>query len=183
MDFPLSPIFIAGDEFYLKEWPEVEGYSFKEVLVSFPKATPIGVKEHASQTVVLNPEDDYVIQPGTSTVISLPKYSSDIVFWTQPMSIEQKLCILPSPACRLFWRSNKLSSLPIRSWDTLMTCRWQNYSIGRGWWHISAHRAPYMWSSHDVSWVEAKTENGEDFVPWLAQRHAWHHQCAGQVRW
>ena len=38
---------------------------FKEVLVSFPKATPIGVKEAASQTVVLNPEDDYVIQPGT----------------------------------------------------------------------------------------------------------------------
>lgn len=57
--------FFTGDEFYLKEWPEVEGYSFKEVLVSFPRATPIGVKERATDTVVLNPEDDYVIQPGT----------------------------------------------------------------------------------------------------------------------
>jgi len=54
----------AGDEFYLKEWPQVEGYSFREVLISFPKATPIGVKEHATQSVVLNPEDTYIIQPG-----------------------------------------------------------------------------------------------------------------------
>ena len=42
----------------------MEGYSFREVLISFPKATPIGVKEHASQNVVLNPEDTYIIQPG-----------------------------------------------------------------------------------------------------------------------
>jgi hypothetical protein len=57
--------FTAGDEFYLKEWPQVEGYSFREVLISFPKATPIGVKEFATQSVVLNPEDTYIIQPGT----------------------------------------------------------------------------------------------------------------------
>ena len=62
----------AGDEFYLKEWPEVEGYSFREVLVSFPKATPIGVKEHASQKVVLNPEDNYIIQPGGELLKLLP---------------------------------------------------------------------------------------------------------------
>lgn len=64
---------LAGDEFYLKEWPEIEGYTFKEVLVSFPKATPIGVKEHASQTVVLNPEDQYIIQPGVMLCMSAAK--------------------------------------------------------------------------------------------------------------
>ena len=42
----------------------MEGYSFREVLVSFPKATPIGVKELATDKVMLNPEDDYIIQPG-----------------------------------------------------------------------------------------------------------------------
>lgn len=55
----------AGDEFYLKEWPQVEGYTFREVLVSFSSATPIGVKEAATGAVLLNPEDNYVIQPGT----------------------------------------------------------------------------------------------------------------------
>ncbi len=62
----------VGDEFYLKEWPQVEGYSFREVLISFPKATPIGVKEHATQNVVLNPEDTYIIQPGTLGVMPDP---------------------------------------------------------------------------------------------------------------
>ena len=55
----------AGDEFYLKEWPQVEGLTFRQVLVSFPAATPIGVKETATDNVMLNPEDNYVIQPGT----------------------------------------------------------------------------------------------------------------------
>ena len=56
----------AGDEFYLKQWPQVEGYTFKEVLTCFPAATPIGVEEHASQRVVLNPEDSYIVQAGQS---------------------------------------------------------------------------------------------------------------------
>lgn len=42
----------------------MEGYSFREVLTSFPAATPIGVKEHSTGRVVLNPEDTYVIQEG-----------------------------------------------------------------------------------------------------------------------
>ena len=54
----------AGDEFYLKEWPQVEGYSFREVLTSFPSATPIGIKEQSTERVVLNPEDTYIIQKG-----------------------------------------------------------------------------------------------------------------------
>ena len=56
--------FAAGDEFYLKDWPHLTGYTFQEALVSFPAATPIGVKENASGKVVLNPEDDYIIQDG-----------------------------------------------------------------------------------------------------------------------
>lgn len=60
---------LQGDEFYLKEWPQVEGYTFREVLVSFPNATPIGVKEYASQAVILNPEDTYVIQPGDKIIV------------------------------------------------------------------------------------------------------------------
>ena len=42
----------------------MEGYTFREVLVSFPKATPIGVEEKATLNVLLNPQDDYIIQPG-----------------------------------------------------------------------------------------------------------------------
>ena len=60
----------TGDEFYIKEWPEVEGYTFREVLVSFPKATPIGVEEKATLNVLLNPQDDYLIQPGAAPNLS-----------------------------------------------------------------------------------------------------------------
>ena len=55
----------------MKEWPQIAGYSFKEVLTCFPAATPIGVKEHSSQKVVLNPEDTYIIQPGVHCTILL----------------------------------------------------------------------------------------------------------------
>ena len=60
----------TGDEFYLKEWPQVEGYSFRDLLTSFPAATPIGVKEHSTERVVLNPEDTYIIQNGECVVQS-----------------------------------------------------------------------------------------------------------------
>ena len=61
----------VGDEFYIKAWPELEGRTFNEVLISFPAATPVGLKLGASGTVVLNPESDYVLETGTSSVRQL----------------------------------------------------------------------------------------------------------------
>jgi len=52
---------LAGDEFYSKEWPHMEGLSFDAVLLMFPLATPLGVESDG--TVILNP-GDYIIKPG-----------------------------------------------------------------------------------------------------------------------
>lgn len=53
----------AGDEFYAREWPELEGLPFSTVMLRFPEATPIGVECDGS--VMLNPPDSYVMLPGT----------------------------------------------------------------------------------------------------------------------
>lgn len=52
----------AGDEFYMKEWPQLTGKSFMEVLVSFPEAIPLGIRN--SSGLLINPDDNYIMQPG-----------------------------------------------------------------------------------------------------------------------
>lgn len=55
---------LAGDEFYIREWPELTGKSFQEVLLSFPSALPVGVKIQATGEVKLNPDDSYTMADG-----------------------------------------------------------------------------------------------------------------------
>ena len=59
----------VGDEFYIKAWPILEGRTFNEVLISFPMATPVGLKLAASGAVVLNPESDYVMEAGATAAL------------------------------------------------------------------------------------------------------------------
>ena len=73
----------AGDEFYIKAWPELEGRTFNEVLISFPAATPVGLKLGSSGTIVLNPESDYVLETGAPSL------------GTRLMSGLQIFCMLP----------------------------------------------------------------------------------------
>lgn len=72
----------------MKEWPQIEGTAFKEVLISFPMATPIGVKEAATGAVVLNPEDQYVIQPGKKS--KLPSTVNNTPFIQTRTSVSGK---------------------------------------------------------------------------------------------
>lgn len=46
----------------MKEWPQLTGRSFMEVLVSFPDAIPLGIRN--SDGLSINPDDNYVLQKG-----------------------------------------------------------------------------------------------------------------------
>ena len=50
-----------GDEFYLKEWPELTGKKFGEIFVRFDDAVPLGIKHDG--VVILNPSDEQVPPP------------------------------------------------------------------------------------------------------------------------
>ncbi|KAK9903321.1 hypothetical protein WJX75_002746 [Coccomyxa subellipsoidea] len=56
-----------GDEFYMKEWPQLTGKSFMEVLVSFPEAIPLGIRN--SSGLLINPDDNYIMQPGDHVIV------------------------------------------------------------------------------------------------------------------
>lgn len=56
-------IFGAGDEFYMREWPELVGRSFLEVLTMFPDAVPLGIRTPEGN-LMINPEDSFVINAG-----------------------------------------------------------------------------------------------------------------------
>ncbi|BDA49994.1 Ion channel DMI1 [Coccomyxa sp. Obi] len=56
-----------GDEFYMKEWPQLTGRSFMEVLVSFPDAIPLGIRN--SDGLSINPDDNYVLQKGDHVIV------------------------------------------------------------------------------------------------------------------
>jgi hypothetical protein len=53
-----------GEEFYLKEWPELVGVPFKELQFRFPNAIPLGMKyaevEEGKPRIQLNPDNDLV---------------------------------------------------------------------------------------------------------------------------
>ena len=57
-------------EFYIKRWPQLDGMQFEDVSISFPDATPCGVKvaSYGGKTV-LNPEDSYVLQEGNKVLV------------------------------------------------------------------------------------------------------------------
>eukprot|EP00586_Coscinodiscus_wailesii_P022876 CAMPEP_0172499366 /NCGR_PEP_ID=MMETSP1066-20121228/126348_1 /TAXON_ID=671091 /ORGANISM="Coscinodiscus wailesii, Strain CCMP2513" /LENGTH=736 /DNA_ID=CAMNT_0013273075 /DNA_START=251 /DNA_END=2461 /DNA_ORIENTATION=- len=54
-----------GDEFYIEHWKQLEGRKFKDILCRFDDAVPVGVKETCG-TILLNPDDDYIIGEGCS---------------------------------------------------------------------------------------------------------------------
>ena len=57
-----------GDEFYFKEWPELEGKTFKEILFSFHSAIPIGMVTEEGE-IKLNPGDDEVLEKGCALIV------------------------------------------------------------------------------------------------------------------
>ncbi|CAH8334448.1 unnamed protein product [Eruca vesicaria subsp. sativa] len=56
-------------EFYIKKWPQLDGYRFEDVLVSFPDAIPCGVKVAVDGKIVLNPSDNYVLEEGDEILV------------------------------------------------------------------------------------------------------------------
>jgi len=58
-----------GCEFYMKEWPELEGASFGEAVYRFPEAIVCGVKSKRKGTTLLNPPDSYVIAAGDQLLV------------------------------------------------------------------------------------------------------------------
>lgn len=57
-------------EFYIKRWPELDGLSFKDVLISFPDAIPCGVKVAAEGgKIIINPDDSYVLRDGDEVLV------------------------------------------------------------------------------------------------------------------
>jgi hypothetical protein len=58
-----------GDEFYIQNWPELEGLLFDEITCRFDDAVPIGVKKAADGTIVINPMHDFRIQRGDEILV------------------------------------------------------------------------------------------------------------------
>ncbi|KAF9684961.1 hypothetical protein SADUNF_Sadunf03G0004700 [Salix dunnii] len=57
-------------EFYIKRWPQLDGLSFQDVLISFPEAIPCGVKVAAGGgKIKLNPDDNYVLKEGDEVLV------------------------------------------------------------------------------------------------------------------
>merc|ERR1719356_93445 len=51
-----------GDEFYMREWPTLEGIRFGDLIERFPDAVPIGISTRHGQ-MVLNPDPDRFLCP------------------------------------------------------------------------------------------------------------------------
>ncbi|KAK9868350.1 hypothetical protein WJX84_002514 [Apatococcus fuscideae] len=58
-----------GDEFYMRVWDDVVGRSFRDVLISFPTATPIGIKHGKAGCLRLNPPDDYIVKADDQIIV------------------------------------------------------------------------------------------------------------------
>ncbi|GMH39161.1 hypothetical protein BSKO_07059 [Bryopsis sp. KO-2023] len=58
-----------GAEFYFQEWPELEGKTFGEIVMSFPDAIPLGITPAHGRRVNLNPESGYVFQRGDQLLV------------------------------------------------------------------------------------------------------------------
>jgi hypothetical protein len=57
-----------GDEFYVKNWPELEGVPFGEISRRFPLAIPIGLKSE-NGTFTLKPSNNYVLKSTDEVVV------------------------------------------------------------------------------------------------------------------
>jgi hypothetical protein len=57
-----------GDEFYIKNWPELSGVPFGEVSRRFPQAIPIGLKNENGE-LTLKPSNGYVLKSTDSVIV------------------------------------------------------------------------------------------------------------------
>ncbi len=57
-----------GDEFYIKNWPELVGVTFGEISRRFPMAIPIGLKSE-NGTITLKPSNKYVLTSTDEVVV------------------------------------------------------------------------------------------------------------------
>lgn len=80
-------------EFYIKRWPELDGLSFKDILISFPDAIPCGVKVAADGgKIVINPDDSYVMRDGDEVLVIAedddtysPGSLPEVIFCSNPL--------------------------------------------------------------------------------------------------
>mmetsp|Transcript_47982 Transcript_47982/g.138923 ORF Transcript_47982/g.138923 Transcript_47982/m.138923 type:complete len:946 (-) Transcript_47982:108-2945(-) len=57
-----------GDEFYMWEWPELQGMAWLDLIGRFPDAIPIGIRSpHGS--ITLNPQPDTVVGKGDKIIV------------------------------------------------------------------------------------------------------------------
>ena len=64
-----SVLGFEGDEFYIKEWPELVGQKFEDLLLQFPEAIVFGVKQASDDRIRINPGSEYVIGKGDEIVV------------------------------------------------------------------------------------------------------------------
>jgi len=61
-----------GAEFYLKNWPDLEGQTFMDITCRFDEAIPIGIKTvdaEGKSEIVLNPPNNMVIKEGDEVMV------------------------------------------------------------------------------------------------------------------
>jgi len=58
-----------GDEFYLREWPELRGCKFKDLPLRFPHAVALGLKKAREVEVKLNPDGNHTLETGDELLV------------------------------------------------------------------------------------------------------------------
>ncbi|KAL8262792.1 hypothetical protein R6Q59_024141 [Mikania micrantha] len=97
-------------EFYIKRWPQLDGMSFEDVLISFPDAIPCGVKSVASGgKIILNPDESYVLQEGDEVLVIA---EDDDTYAPAPLP--------------MVWRGNLPKALFVpNSLEKILLCGWR----------------------------------------------------------
>jgi len=81
------------NEFYVEKWPQIEGMPFSEVFRYFPDAIPCGVyrvePSEGEERLLLNPEQNYIIQPQDSLLV-LAEDNDSYTFDPNPIIFDQQ---------------------------------------------------------------------------------------------
>eukprot|EP01004_Peranema_trichophorum_P000098 NODE_1011_length_2182_cov_58.000486_g864_i0.p1 GENE.NODE_1011_length_2182_cov_58.000486_g864_i0~~NODE_1011_length_2182_cov_58.000486_g864_i0.p1 ORF type:complete len:686 (+),score=154.15 NODE_1011_length_2182_cov_58.000486_g864_i0:212-2059(+) len=102
-----------GNEFYIKEWPELHGKTFLDALFHFPDACPLGVMRNGN--VILNPEDNFLFAPGDHLVV-LAEDDSAYEFRELKFEISEQLARARANARILDQLRNKPEHILIVGW-------------------------------------------------------------------